>query len=99
MAVAVNHIVKIKGGIAVSKDSKVLGDMSLPIGGLMSDKGVEDVEKGVNELNHLAKTLGCTLKAPFMTLSFISLPTVLELGLTDLGLIDVINHKIIDLEV
>ena len=99
MAVAVNHVVKIKGGIAVSKDSKVLGDMSLPIGGLMSDKGVEDVEKGVNELNHLAKTLGCTLKAPFMTLSFISLPTVPELGLTDLGLINVINHKIIDLEV
>lgn len=99
MAVAVNHVAKIKGGIAVSNCSKIIGDMSLPIGGLMSEKGVDDVEKKVNELNKLAKNLGCNLKAPFMTLSFISLPTVPELGLTDFGLIDVIEHKMISLEV
>ena len=99
MSVAVNHVAKIKGGIAVSNNSKILGDMVLPIGGLMSEKGVDDVEMEIKKLNELAKTLGCTLKAPFMTLSFISLPTVPELGLTDRGLIDVIAHKIIDLEV
>ncbi len=47
-------------------------------------------------INALARSLGCTLPAPFMTLSFISLPTVPEFGLTDKGLVDVLNHNIID---
>lgn len=46
-----------------------------------------------------AKDLGCRLNAPFMTLSFISLPTVPELGLTDKGLIDVKGHKVIDVRI
>ena len=50
-------------------------------------------------MNDAAKNLGCNMSAPFMSLSFISLPTVPELGLTDKGLIDVINHKLIDVEI
>ena len=49
-------------------------------------------------MNEAARQLGCVGSAPFMTLSFISLPTVPELGLTDLGLIDVLAHKLIPLE-
>ena len=48
-------------------------------------------------MNAAAKKTGCTLPAPFMTLSFISLPTVPELGITDLGLVDVLQHKLIPL--
>jgi adenine deaminase len=48
-------------------------------------------------LNNNVEKLGCSMSAPFMSLSFISLPTVPELGLTDFGLIDVLNHRIIDL--
>jgi len=48
-------------------------------------------------MNEAAKKTGCTLPAPFMTLSFISLPTVPELGITDLGLVDVLQHKLIPL--
>jgi adenine deaminase len=50
----------------------------------------------LEEINAIAHSLGCMLPAPFMTLSFISLPTVPELGLTDKGLVDVLNHTIID---
>lgn len=99
MAEAVRHIEKIKGGIAVSKNGQILGDMKLPIGGLMSEKKVEEVEEEIKKLNKLAKELGSSLKSPFMSLSFISLPVVPELGLTDLGLVDVLDYKIIDLEI
>ena len=98
IALAVNRVVQIKGGIAVTNNGKVLGDMPLTIGGLMSELNSDEVEEQVSKLNKTAWSLGCSLNSPFMTLSFISLPTVPELGLTDLGLIDVLDHKIIDLE-
>ena len=60
-----------------------------------------DIEYIVMELldgmNDAARKTGCTLPAPFMTLSFISLPTVPDLGITDLGLVDVLQHKLIPL--
>jgi adenine deaminase len=67
----------------------------LPIGGLLSNLGAQEVIERVDELNAAAEALGCTLPAPFMTLSFITLPTVPELGLTDKGLIDVKSHSVI----
>ena len=47
--------------------------------------------------NRAVLALGCPMQAPFMALSFISLPTVPELGLTDMGLVDVLQHKLISL--
>ena len=49
-------------------------------------------------MNEAAKEVGCEMSAPFMTLSFIFLPTVPELGFTDKGLIDVLAHKLINVE-
>lgn len=72
--------------------------MELPIGGLMSEKPAEEVMAQLDILNADAKALGCGMDAPFMSLSFISLPTVPDLGLTDLGLVDVLEHKLIPLE-
>jgi adenine deaminase len=51
----------------------------------------------MNILNEIVREMGCTMNAPFMALSFISLPTVPELGLTDFGLIDVMDHRITNL--
>jgi adenine deaminase len=53
-----------------------------------------EVMDRMNHLNETAKSMGCPMDAPFMTLSFISMPTVPELGLTDYGLIDVAGHCI-----
>lgn len=95
MAQAVLEVSRLHGGLAVVCDGRVLASMELPIGGLMSEKGPDEVEKELDGLNEAARMLGCTVDAPFMALSFISLPTVPQLGLTDKGLVDVLNHKLI----
>ncbi|MEA5008045.1 adenine deaminase [Clostridium tyrobutyricum] len=96
---AVNEVKNIQGGFVLVKKGKVIGKMNLPIGGLMSSYDSASVIDEITNLNNLTREIGCTLAAPFMTLSFISLPTVPELGLTDIGLVDVLKHKIISTEI
>ncbi len=99
MAVAVNEVARLNGGLSVTCDGVILNSMELPIGGLMSEKTAEEVMSQLDILNADAKELGCGMEAPFMSLSFISLPTVPDLGLTDMGLVDVLEHKLIELEI
>jgi adenine deaminase len=99
MAVAINSIYKMQGGFVVVENGKVKAELELRIGGLMSEKNATEVIEKIEELNSAAKTLGCTLPAPFMSLSFVSLPTVPQLGLTDMGLVDVVNRKLINVEI
>ena len=80
MALAVNEVARLNGGLSVACDGKILNSMELPIGGLMSEKPAEEVMAQLDILNEDAKKLGCNMDAPFMSLSFISLPTVPELG-------------------
>ncbi|MEA4972750.1 Adenine deaminase [bioreactor metagenome] len=95
MALAANCIAEIKGGLCTAEDGKIIAVMSLPIGGLMSEKSSAEVAEELKIMNESARKIGCEMSAPFMALSFISLPTVPKLGLTDKGLIDVLNHKLI----
>ncbi len=95
MALAANTVADIQGGLAVVLDGEVLAKMALRIGGLMSDLPAKKVIQEIEQVNLAVRELGSDLPAPFMTLEFISLPTVPELGLTDMGLIDVLAHKII----
>ena len=99
MALAVNEVVRLNGGLSVACEGKILNSMELSIGGLMSEKTAEEVMAELDVLNADAKNLGCGMDAPFMSLSFISLPTVPDLGLTDLGLVDVLSHQLISLKV
>lgn len=99
MAGAVNEVARLNGGLAVACDGRIQNSMELPVGGLMSEKTAEEVMAQLDILNEDAKKLGCRMDAPFMSLSFISLPTVPELGLTDLGLVDVLEHKLTELEI
>ena len=98
MALAVNTVAQMQGGLCVAAGGEVLAKMCLPIGGLMSECTADEVMAELDVMNGQARTLGCTGSAPFMTLSFISLPTVPELGLTDLGLVDVLEHRLIPVE-
>ncbi|HHY60931.1 MAG TPA: adenine deaminase [Clostridia bacterium] len=97
MYLAAKELERHGGGAVVVRDGQVLGLLPLPVGGLMSDRPAEEVMGAMDALNGKAGKLGCSLPAPFMSLSFISLPTVPELGLTDQGLIDVKDHKLIPL--
>lgn len=99
MAAAVNVIADMQGGLAVALNGVITNKMVLPLGGLMSEKNAEEVMAEQKVMNDAACSLGCEMSAPFMSLSFISLPTVPELGLTDMGLIDVLSHKLIPVEV
>lgn len=99
MAAGANAICEMQGGLVVVDNGRIIAKMQLLIGGLMSEKPADEVLEEIEAMNKAAKALGCNLPAPFMTLSFISLPTVPKLGLTDKGLIDVLAHKLIDVEI
>ncbi len=86
---AVKHIAEMGGGLAVVSDGKVIASLPLPIAGLMSDEPIERVAAMERRLNEAAGELGSPMKAPFMTLSFMALPVIPHLKLTDKGLVDV----------
>ncbi len=95
MFVACKELEKYQGGFVAVDKGQILGILPLPIGGLMSPLSADEVMKEMEQLNAVVHSMGSDLPAPFMTLSFVSLPTVPELGLTDMGLISVKDHKII----
>jgi len=97
MRVAAEALVEAQGGFIATCDGKVQAILPLPLCGLMSEEETEVVDRNLAEVRNAAHVLGCLLDAPFMALSFVSLPTVPTLGLTDRGLIDVLNHKIVPL--
>jgi len=95
MATAVQANCDINGGMVAIKDGKTVARLPLPVAGLMSQENVDAVIDGLGGLHKAAKSLGCTLKEPFMTLSFLALPVIPELKVTDRGLVDVKNMRII----
>ncbi len=95
MAACARAIEQMQGGLAIAADGVVLRQLALPVGGLLSTRPVAEVIAQLEHITAIAHDLGCTLPAPFMSISFISLPTVPELGLTDMGLVNVREHKLI----
>jgi adenine deaminase len=87
---AVNGIIRNKGGISVC-DETTTRVMVLPLGGLMTDKDAFAAATEYETLDAAAKALGSELSAPFMTLSFMALPVIPALKITDKGLFDVDN--------
>lgn len=77
------------GGMAVGTGEGDVEVLPLPIGGLMSDGLLQDVVVRFERLKARSGDLGCVLSNPFMALSFLALPVIPELKLTDLGLVDV----------
>ncbi|MFD1360442.1 adenine deaminase [Lentibacillus salinarum] len=97
MVTAVNRVIAMDGGIAMIKDGKVVGELPLRVGGLISDElsGIELSEK-IAELTRLAQDeLGCGINVPFMHLSFWSLVTSPEWKITDMGLINVDKFEVL----
>ena len=84
----INHIIDIKGGLAVVYRQQII-DLKLEIAGLMSSATGEEVARAYEQLNKTAKKMGSNLTAPFMTLSFMALLVIPELKLGDKGLFDV----------
>jgi adenine deaminase len=95
---AVNLIIDNKGGIcAVCDTANIQEILPLPIAGLMSDEDFETVARKYTQLDALAKKMGSTLRAPFMTLSFMALLVIPEIKLSDKGLFDGTRFEFMDL--
>jgi adenine deaminase len=85
---AINEIVRTKGGLSVCSGSKV-DSLELNIGGIMTTRSCDDIAVEYEKLNQLAASMGCIMKAPFMTLSFMALLVIPDLKIGDRGLFDV----------
>lgn len=95
---AVNLLIENRGGVcAVSNTDKKI--VSLPVAGIMSDKPAVEIGKAYAELDKMAKDMGSSLRAPYMTLSFMALLVIPSLKLSDKGLFDGNTFKFTSLEV
>ncbi|MAQ71206.1 MAG: adenine deaminase [Alphaproteobacteria bacterium] len=87
MALACNRIKEIQGGYVIVKNGEILGEVPLPIAGLMSDKNFEEVCKDLEGMRAASKELGSALEEPTMMLAFLPLCVIPSLKITDFGLV------------
>lgn len=97
LSTVVNRIIALGGGQAVALGEKILAELPLPFGGLMSDRRVSVIAEVEENLISAARMLGYHQDDPFMVLSFLALPVIPELKLTDLGLVDVTKFQLVSL--
>jgi adenine deaminase len=97
MMAAARLVGRMRGGLAVAVGGEKVAALPLPIAGLMSDQPIEVVREGLDRLLVACRDLGATLPNPFMTLTFLALPVIPHLKLTDMGLVDVDAFQIVPL--
>ncbi len=95
MQVAAKHLAKVGGGFVVVNEGQVIASLDLQFGGLMTGDGLKHVERKLKELRAASRAVKCELAEPFLQLAFLSLPVIPSLKLTDQGLVDVEQFKII----
>ena len=88
MAAAANHLTALGGGLAVAAEGRILADLPLPVAGLLSPAPLADVVARRRTVLAAGRALGTDLEDPFMVLSFLALPVIPHLKLTDQGLVD-----------
>lgn len=86
---AVEAVIDMGGGMVAVRGGRIEAFLALPVAGLMSTLSLEKVAEKASLLNRAAAKMGSVLSDPFMTLSFLALPVIPELKLTDRGLFDV----------
>jgi adenine deaminase len=99
LATVVNAVIAARGGVAATDGDGHTHLLPLPIAGLMSQQNGRELARDYAELDAWVKSsLGCVLKAPFMTLSFLALPVIPKLKMTDKGLFDVARFDYVPVE-
>jgi adenine deaminase len=92
---AIEEVGRLQGGLVVCVNGEILASLPLPIAGLLSPEPLDVVVSQYEQVEKAAAGLGELPQAPFSILSFLALPVIPELRLTDLGLVDVIEFKLI----
>ncbi|MDF2611487.1 MAG: adenine deaminase, partial [Lachnospiraceae bacterium] len=96
IAIAANCIRDMQGGWAIALDGKIIGNLPLSIGGLISNLDAVTLSGNIHEIKEIAKSLGAAEGIdPFMNLAFISLTVIPELRLTTIGLFDVSKQQLV----
>lgn len=88
MALAVNHVIGLGGGLAVVDGGRVMADLSLPLGGIVADLDAETMAAAEERLDAAAAALGCQLPSAFGYLMFLEITSIPDYAITDLGLVD-----------
>ncbi len=96
IVLALQELRKMGGGLVVVNNGEVLSKLPLHIAGLMSDKPLEEVVKAINKIDKSSKLLGIE-RDPFMTLSFVQLPVIPAIRMTDRGIVDVNKQSFVSL--
>lgn len=98
MLIAARHVSSSGGGLSVVDSGKIIASLSLPIAGLMSYSNIESVITSIIDVNQAClKLVSNVVKDPFMLPSFLALPVIPSLKLTDKGLVDVDSFRFINL--
>ncbi len=97
MHAAVREVERMQGGLTAVEGGRPLASLALPVAGLMSPEPLETVAAQLEALDAAAQSLGATVPAPFAVLSFLALPVIPELKLTDKGLVDVERGAFVEL--
>ncbi len=95
MAAAVNRLIELEGGFVAVVHGRVVGELALPIAGLLSDRPFGEVRDALRVLRAAVRSMGCPLAEPFLQLAFLPLPVIPHLKLTDRGLVDVDRFTIV----
>ncbi len=95
MREALAVLIRVGGGFAVVQNGSVLAELALPYAGLMSAVAPAELTHKLEALQAASRSIGCSLPDPFLQLAFLSLPVIPSLKLTDKGLVDVDQFKII----
>jgi adenine deaminase len=90
---AIKEVIRLQGGLVIAAENKIQGALPLPIAGLMSKEKVEIVGEKLNKMLFKLKVWGSKAANPFTTLSFLALPVIPELKITDQGLVDVAKFR------
>ncbi|MBY0462447.1 MAG: adenine deaminase [Alphaproteobacteria bacterium] len=98
MTLAINSLIKMRGGFVVVKDDQVIASLPLPIGGLLSLESSEYLTERLTDLKEAQKAIGTSLHEPFLQMAFLALPVIPSLKITDQGLIDVMRMQRLTLE-
>jgi adenine deaminase len=95
MAIAANRLAETGGGQVVVKDDEIIGEVQLPIAGLMSNERIDIVARKAATVLAGFKACGCNLNNPNMTMSLLALVVIPELRISDKGLVDVTKFEFI----
>ncbi len=99
MAACAERLAAIGGGVVIADGGRVVEELPLPVAGLMSDRPLAEVHERLRSMERRLGTMGVTMAAPFMTLSFLALSVIPELKISDRGLVDVTRFELVPLGV